>query len=76
MSREKIGYAFHYQPRVERHELIGQLIKSVTSDFITEDDNSLIAAFTSISKDFNVEQLDKLESLIEEQKQKLNSEKE
>lgn len=76
LSREKIGYAFHYQPRVERHELIGQLIKSVTSDFITEDDNSLIAAFTSISKDFNVEQLDKLESLIEAQKQKLNSEKE
>ena len=76
LSREKIGYAFHYQPRVERHELIGQLIKSVTSDFITEDDNSLIAAFTSISKDFNVEQLDKLESLIEEQKQNLNSEKE
>ena len=76
LSREKIGYAFHYQPLVERHELIGKLIKSVTSDFVTEDDNSLLAAFSSISKDFNVEQLSKLEALIEEQKQKLASEDE
>lgn len=76
LSREKVGYAFHYQPRVERHELIGKLIKSVTSDFVTEDDNSLLAAFSSISKDFNVDQLSKLEALIEEQKQKLASEDE
>lgn len=76
LSREKVGYAFHYKPKVERHELIGQLIKSVTSDFITENDNSLIAAFSSISKDFNVEQLSKLEALIEEQKQKLTGDKE
>ena len=74
LARDKIGYAFHYRPRVERHELIGQLIKSVTSDFVTEDDNSLIAAFSSMSKDFNVEQLSKLEALIEAQKQKLTDE--
>ena len=76
LSREKISYAFHYQPRVERHELIGKLIKSVTSDFVTEDDNSLIAAFSSISKDFNIEQLSRLEALIEEQKQKLTKDEE
>ncbi len=76
LKREKIGYAFHYQPSVERHELIGRLIKSVTSDFVAEDDNSLIAAFSSMSQEFNVEQLSRLEALIEAQKQKLADEKE
>lgn len=71
LSREKLGHAFHYKAKVERYELIGQLIKSVTNDFINEDDNSLIAAFSSISKDLNVEQLDKLEALIEAQRLKL-----
>ena len=72
LSREKEGHAFQYKAKVERHELIGQIIKSVTSDFVTEDDSSLIAAFSSMSKDFNEEQLCKLEALIEEQRQKLN----
>ncbi|MEC8327094.1 MAG: BlaI/MecI/CopY family transcriptional regulator [Pseudomonadota bacterium] len=72
LSRHKEGHAFHYKARVERHELIGQLIKSITTDFVGEDDgNSLIAAFSSMSSEFNVEQLDKLESLIEQQKLKL-----
>lgn len=71
LSRYKQGHAFQYQAKVERHELIGQLIKSVTSDFVTEDDTSLIAAFSSMSKDFNHDQLDKLEALIEQQRLKL-----
>ena len=71
LAREKVGHAFQYRAKVERHELIGQLIKSVTSDFMTDDDSSLVAAFSSLSKDFNVEQLDKLEQLIDAQRQKL-----
>lgn len=71
LSREKVGHAFQYTAKVERHELIAQLIKSVTNDFIAEDDSSLIAAFSSMSKEFNSEQLTKLELLIEQQKQKL-----
>ena len=71
LSRHKVINAYQYQPRVERHELIGQLIRSVTSDFIT-DDSSLVAAFSSMSKDFNEEQLNKLESLIEIQRLKLS----
>ncbi|WDE01062.1 BlaI/MecI/CopY family transcriptional regulator [Thalassomonas actiniarum] len=74
LTRHKAGHAFVYQAKVERHELIGQLIKSVTSDFITEDDSSLVAAFSSISKEFNEEQLLKLESLIEQQRLKLGQE--
>jgi predicted transcriptional regulator len=71
LSRHKVINAFQYQPKVERSELIGQLIKSVTSDFVT-DDNSLVAAFSSMSQDFNEEQLNKLESLIEAQRLKLS----
>ncbi len=71
LAREKVGHAFQYRAKVERHELIGQLIKSVTNDFIADDDSSLIAAFSSLSQDFNIEQLDKLEQLIEQQRQKL-----
>lgn len=74
LSRQKVSYAFQYRPKVERHELIGQLIKSVTSDFVADDDSSLIAAFSSMSKEFNEEQLAKLEQLIEAQRQKLQQE--
>ncbi|OIQ47713.1 MAG: TrmB family transcriptional regulator [Gammaproteobacteria bacterium MedPE] len=71
LAREKVGHAFQYRAKIERHELIGQLIKSVTSDFMADDDSSLVAAFSSLSKDFNAEQLDKLEQLIDAQRQKL-----
>ena len=47
LSRSKAGHAFQYRAKVARHELIGQLIHSVTSDFVAEDDSSLIAAFSS-----------------------------
>jgi len=70
LSRYKLVNAYQYQPKVERNELIAQLIKSVTNDFVS-DDTSLVAAFSSLSKDFNEEQLTKLENLIEAQRQKL-----
>lgn len=71
LTRYKQGYAFQYQAKIERNELIVQLIKSVTHDFIEDDDSSLVAAFSSLSQDFNEDQLSKLESLIEQQRQKL-----
>lgn len=71
LSRHKVGNAFQYHPKVERHDLIGQLIQSVTSDFISDEENSLVAAFSSMSKDCNEEQLNKLEALIEAQRLKL-----
>jgi len=71
LSRHKQGLAFQYQTKVERYELIGQLIKSVTSDFTSDGESSLVAAFSSISNEFNEEQLTKLEQLIEQQKLKL-----
>lgn len=77
LGRIKNGHAFQYYPKVERHELIGQLIKTVTHDFVAEDENSVVAAFSSISSDLDEKQLDKLEAMIEQQRQKIhkNSEK-
>lgn len=74
LSREKQGHAYQYKTKIERHELIGQLIKSVTSDFVN-DESSLIAAFSSMSEEFNDAQLTKLEQMIEAQRKKLNQEK-
>ncbi|QQX78814.1 BlaI/MecI/CopY family transcriptional regulator [Shewanella sp. KX20019] len=74
LSRYKEGHAFQYQAKVERHELIGQLINSVTSDFVAEGETSLVAAFSSISNDLNVSQLDALELMIEKQRLKLEQE--
>ncbi len=73
LSRHKLANAYQYQARVERSELIAQLIKSVTNDFIT-DEHCLVNAFCSISNDFNEEQLNQLESLIEAQRAKLSKE--
>ena len=77
LSRVKNGHAYQYFPKVARQELIGQLIKSVTHDFIVEDENSVIAAFSSISSDLDEQQLNKLEAMIETQRHKLqkNSDK-
>jgi len=71
LGRVKNGHAYQYYPKVARHDLIGQLIKNVTNDFVTEDENSVIAAFSSISSDLDEKQLDKLEAMIEQQRQKL-----
>ncbi|RYV00554.1 TrmB family transcriptional regulator [Shewanella sp. OPT22] len=74
LTRHKVSYAWQYEPKIEKHQLIAQLIKSVTSDFVDEE-NSLVAAFSSISQELNEDQLLKLESLIEQQKRKLQQEK-
>ncbi|MBL4942521.1 MAG: BlaI/MecI/CopY family transcriptional regulator [Colwellia sp.] len=71
LSRLKNGHAYQYHPKVARQELIGQLIKEVTHDFVTDGENSVIAAFSSLSSDLNEQQLDKLEAMIEQQRQKL-----
>lgn len=73
LSRVKNGHAYQYFPKVDRQELIGQLIKSVTHDFVVEDENSIVAAFSSISSDLDEDQLDKLEAMIEQQRKKLQT---
>ncbi|MFA0812709.1 BlaI/MecI/CopY family transcriptional regulator [Microbulbifer epialgicus] len=69
LSREKLGHAFQYSPAVERYEFVGQLIQDVTREFV-DDENGLVAAFTSISSELSESQLEQLEQLIESQKVK------
>lgn len=72
LSRNKQGHAFVYRASVSRDTLIATLITNVTSDFVESGEHSLIAAFSSVSEKLNDEQLDKLEKLIETQRQLRN----
>ena len=69
LKRTKQGHAYCYSARVDREALIAQLISNVTSDFVEDGENSLIAAFSSASAQLNDEQLDTLEKMIEKQRQ-------
>lgn len=70
LRRDKQGHAFQYMAAVERQDFIGQLIKGITSDFSAADENPLLAAFTSMSQEFNEDQLEELERLIDAQRAK------
>ncbi|MDC3190073.1 BlaI/MecI/CopY family transcriptional regulator [Pseudoalteromonas elyakovii] len=69
LTRTKQGHAYVYRAKVDREGLIAQLITNVTSDFVEQGEHSLIAAFSSASAHLNDAQLDKLEQLIEQQRQ-------
>jgi predicted transcriptional regulator len=71
LSREKQGHAYLYQAKIQREDLLAKLIDSVASDFITQGENSLVAAFSSASVDMDESQLDQLEKLIEIQRKQL-----
>ncbi|MFW0778584.1 MAG: BlaI/MecI/CopY family transcriptional regulator [Rickettsiales bacterium] len=69
LSRQKQGHAFYYRARVDREALIAQLIRDVTGDFVSDGEDSLIAAFSSVSADLDDEKLSQLEALIRQQRQ-------
>lgn len=75
LSRRKQGHAYLYQPKVDREGLINKLISNVTSDFIEKGENSLIAAFGSVSASLDDNDLDALEQLIEHQRTLRNHKK-
>ncbi|GAC30124.1 BlaI/MecI/CopY family transcriptional regulator [Brumicola pallidula] len=75
LSREKQGHAYLYRAKIKREELIAKLIDSVASDFISQGENSLVAAFSSVSSDMDEGQLDQLEKLIEIQRSQLKQSK-
>ena len=68
LSRTKQGHAYNYRTKVDRNSLIATLINDITADFVEEGENSLIAAFSATSTNFNDTQLDELEKLIEQQR--------
>lgn len=71
LSREKKGHAYLYRAKIDREHLIAKLIESVAGDFIGQGENSLVAAFSSVSNELDDAQLDQLEQLIEQQRQQL-----
>jgi predicted transcriptional regulator len=71
LAREKKGHAYLYRAKIDREHLIAKLIESVAGDFIGQDENSLVAAFSSVSSELDETQLDQLEQLIEQQRQHL-----
>jgi predicted transcriptional regulator len=75
LSREKQGHAYLYRAKIKREALIAKLIDSVASDFISQGENSLVAAFSSASSDMDEAQLDQLERLIEIQRSQLKQSK-
>lgn len=70
LQRVKHGHAFQYMAAIERHAFIGQMIKGITSDFGAANENPLLAAFTAMSSEFNNDQLEELEHLIDAQRAK------
>jgi predicted transcriptional regulator len=71
LSREKHGHAYLYSAKIKREHLIAKLIDSVASDFISQGESSLVAAFSSVSAEMDEAQLDQLEQLIEIQRNQL-----
>ncbi|MDF1833244.1 MAG: BlaI/MecI/CopY family transcriptional regulator [Porticoccaceae bacterium] len=74
LTRQKQGHAYYYRAKLDRKELIAQLIQDVTSDFINKGEDSLIAAFTSVSAGLDDEKLSQLEILIQQQRHRLSKE--
>ncbi len=75
LTRDKKGHAYLYRTKIDREHLIAKLIDSVAGDFIAQGENSLVAAFSSVSNELNEAQLDQLEQLIEVQRQQLQKSK-
>ncbi len=69
LTRQKQGHAYYYRAKVARKELIAQLIQNVTSDFIGEGEDHLIAAFSSFSAGLDDDKLSQFEKLIQQQRQ-------
>lgn len=69
LSRTKLGHAYFYRAKVDRDTLLAKLISNVTNDFIEDGEHSLIAAFSSSSASLDDAQLDRLEKLIEVQRE-------
>ncbi|HCG79528.1 MAG TPA: TrmB family transcriptional regulator [Oceanospirillales bacterium] len=70
LSRSKQGHAFAYRTRVDREDLIAQLIRNITSDLVSHDSQSLMAAFVSLSADLGDDELDRLEAMIQNHRRK------
>lgn len=74
LKREKQGYAYFYRKALSKDAFIGQLITDVTKDFFSPSENTLHAAFASMSSNLSDDELSKLEALIDQQRDNSKSE--
>ena len=70
LKREKESHAYQYRAANPRKAFIGQLIRDVTEDFAGGDEDSLLAAFVSLSAELDEQQLEKLDKTIQEYRKK------
>ena len=70
LKRKKESHAFRYRAATHRKAFIGQLIKDVTQEFTDGDEDSLLAAFVSLSAEMDEQQLDKLDKIIQDYRSK------
>lgn len=75
LSREKQGHAFQYRAAVDRNTFMGQLINDITNDFSGSNENSLLAAFASLSSSLDESQLDELERMIDARRSSAKSDR-
>ena len=74
LHREKQGHAYIYSVACSRREFIGQLVRSVTEDFVQPGEDNLLAAFVSLSTELDEKQLANLEATIREYESKQENE--
>lgn len=71
LKRKKESHAYRYRAATHRKVFIGQLIKDVTQEFADGDEDSLLAAFVSLSAEMDERQLDKLDKIIQDYRSKI-----
>lgn len=74
LKREKQGHAYIYSSACSRSEFIGRLVRSVTEDFIQPGEDSLLAAFASLSSELSEQQFSELEATIRDYEHKKKKE--
>lgn len=74
LKRDKEGYAYQYRAAKPRKAFIGELIKDITDDFTVGKEDSVLAAFVSLSAELNEQQLSELEQMIHDYRAKTSLE--
>jgi len=68
LTRAKSGHAFNYEPAIERKELLGSLIQTITEELAKNDAEAVLEAFVDISVSLDEKSLQRLEHLIASKK--------
>ena len=67
LIRNKAGHAFIYRAAMAKNAFLAQLMREVAADY-TDNEDTLLAAFSSLSAEMTETQLQALESLIDQRR--------